>query len=44
MLKIHRYVGTTVLSSDERHSLITYLETLGEFKCLHILSDGHFIA
>jgi hypothetical protein len=44
LLKMHRYVGATVLSHAEKHSLITYLETLGDFKCLHALSDGHFIA
>lgn len=44
LLKVHRYVGPSSLSANEKHTLITFLETLGDLKCLHALLDGNFIA
>jgi hypothetical protein len=44
LLNVHRYVGPLVLSSNDKHTLITFLETLGDVKCLHALQDGNFIA
>jgi hypothetical protein len=44
MLKVHRYAGTMPLQTADKHCLITFLETLGDLKCLHSLPDGDFLA
>ena len=44
LLKVHRYAGPTTLSTNEKHTLITFLETIGDLKCLHALQGGDFIA
>lgn len=44
IIKVHRFTGIAHMVTSDKHSLITYLETLGDLKCLHSLPDGDFLA